>query len=737
LINSDVQLFWANDENGDIAIIFDMVEEDRTKKYTCPVCGSEVRPVAIDNKTKDGKVAQVSPHFSHFDASKCSNESAIHYWFKNKILVNGDSFIIKTDAEHEYKCKEVLVEQFYKTEFGIYRPDITIITECGKSIYFEMNYTNKKKVEDYMDKWLELGNPVVEVDLKALMSASLNKTKYEFKALFYEGKCFNTKKNDLYYDTIGKHKEKLLSNGIDSTVKDKINKLNWFWRDINLYKQSKLDDLGLISMFDLVEKDEKQFIFDIIKRLKCTNVYEDYLGKKTDILLKTVDKCLKTYKNGEFEKIYVIDIQDIYKGKHIINKILTFKNTEDMALTEIIDVTDCEINEFNSHILANLTYWEDVKSYYTKASAICNSINKTYSKFNSDIREGRNSDKYLFKITFDEFYKTRDVYILIKINGIEFGKEKSFTYPKEYVYINETDVDIMNDDETIFKFINYNMEKEIKTFLKKQDKLPLSSKFKTEEVKEQIALKREENILLFNKVSNNVINIFKENKDKIKEYKLNYDVDDDFKNTIYFKDYRDKEFIIYDSSSYFHNDNYVRVNKYKYTTDLNFIDINTNENSDIIFTETENSYKIRSYINVPDYSFNKYFNKDNINLTFKNIGINYLSLPRYDFIKVKSELDKILKTVKSFINDYVENFYKSYNKEIYVEKSITSDDINEQIRKLLYPMTYIANKSLDNELNLILNISFTKEEGKLKPWLIKGFIESLENIGINNINNII
>ena len=343
----------------------------------------------------------------------------------------------------------------------------------------------------------------------------------------------------------------------------------------------------------------------------------------------------------------------------------------------------------------------------------------------------------MFKITFDEFYKTRDVYILIKINGIEFGKEKSFTYPKEYVYINETDVDIMNDDETIFKFINYNMEKEIKTFLKKQDKLPLSSKFKTEEVKEQIALKREENILLFNKVSNNVINIFKENKDKIKEYKLNYDVDDDFKNTIYFKDYRDKEFIIYDSSSYFHNDNYVRVNKYKYTTDLNFIDINTNENSDIIFTETENSYKIRSYINVPDYSFNKYFNKDNINLTFKNIGINYLSLPRYDFIKVKSELDKILKTVKSFINDYVENFYKSYNKEIYVEKSITSDDINEQIRKLLYPMTYIANKSLDNELNLILNISFTKEEGKLKPWLIKGFIESLENIGINNINNII
>jgi hypothetical protein len=737
LINTDVQLFWANNENNEIVIIYDMKDEDRNNKYTCPVCDSEVKPVAIGGVRKDGKIAQVSSHFSHYDASKCNFESQIHFWFKNKILVNGDSFIIKTNVDNEYKCKEVLIEQSYDTEYGIYKPDLTIITECGKTIYFEMNYTNKKKVEDYIDKWLELGSPVVEVNIKMLMDASFNKTKYWFKALFYEGKCFNTKKNDLYYDTIGKHKENLLSNGIDITVKNKIEKLNWFWRDINLYKQSKLDDLGLISMFDLIEKDEKQFIFDIVKRLKCTKVYEDYLNKKTEILLKTVNKCLKTYNNGEYENIYAIDIQDVYKGKYIINKILTFKNIEDMALTEIIHVIDCEISEFNSHILANLTYWKDVKSYYAKANIICNSINNKYSKFNSDIIEGRNSDKYLFKITFDEFYKTRDVYILIKINSIEFGKEKSFIYPKEYVYINNICVDIMNDDETIFKFIHSNMKKEIKTFLKKQDKLPLSSKFKTEEVKEQIALKREENILLFNKVANNIINIFKENKDKIKEYKLDYDIDDDFKNTIYFKDYRDKEFIIYDSSSYFHNDNYVKVNKYKYTTDLNFIDINANEDSDIIIVETENSYKIRSYINVPNYNFDKYFNKDCINLTFKNINKNCLNLPRYDFIKVKKELDKILKIVKSFTNDYVDNFYKSYNKEIYVERSITNDEINEQIRRLLYPMTYIANKSLDNKLNLILNISFTKEEGKLKPWLIKGFIESLENIGINNINNII
>jgi hypothetical protein len=47
-----------------------------------------------------------------------------------------------------------------------------------------MAFTNKKKVKDYLDIWLELKNIVVEVDIKQLMLKDSIPT---FKALFYNG----------------------------------------------------------------------------------------------------------------------------------------------------------------------------------------------------------------------------------------------------------------------------------------------------------------------------------------------------------------------------------------------------------------------------------------------------------------------------------------------------------------------------------------------------------------------
>ena len=416
MINSDVQLFWANDENGNIAIIFDMVEEDRNKKYTCPVCGFEVRPVAIDNKTKTGKVAQVSSHFSHFDASKCSNESAIHYWFKNKILVNGDSFIIKTDVENEYKCKELLVEQFYRTEFGIYRPDITIITECDKTIYFEMNYTNKKKIEDYMDKWLELGNPVVEVDLKALMSASLNKTKYEFKALFYEGKCFNTKKNDLYYDTIGKHKEKTFNTiNIDDKMRERISKLDWFWKDVQKYKKYKLTIDYMINIIDSIdETEDKILLVDILKKLKCSDLIENYLKitkDKTSTYLRNelsfIDERITFNTSNGFTQFANIIYGTTYN--------LTFNNHNIKTITlKLNEQLDYDLKENIKLNVLNIINDENAE---ITIDNIINNIMLKFNNYNLDITKGHRN------IRIKGLYKTRTIFIEIEKDKVLFNKE--------------------------------------------------------------------------------------------------------------------------------------------------------------------------------------------------------------------------------------------------------------------------------------------------------------------------
>jgi len=49
--------------------------------------------------------------------------------------------------KRKYICEEVLTEQTYYVGNKIYRPDVTILTKCGNTIYFEMEYSNKKKLK--------------------------------------------------------------------------------------------------------------------------------------------------------------------------------------------------------------------------------------------------------------------------------------------------------------------------------------------------------------------------------------------------------------------------------------------------------------------------------------------------------------------------------------------------------------------------------------------------------------
>lgn len=246
----NVNLWFARDEQNEIVSVYNSNKENT---YHCPICSSEVIPKALESK-------RMTPHFAHIDRSKCDSESMVHWWFKNKFIDKGDRFSIVTDKEISYVCKDYDVEVTFNLESGIYRPDLVVYTECGEIVVFEMANTNKKKVKDYIDKWIELDKVIIEVDIKALTNSFSSERK--FNALYYKGKCFNFNKRDGgYYNTIGKLKEEMKQNGKYDI--ELVRKLDWFWDE-------------LINSRD---KEDKQLLYESLLYLIHKNVYNDILYK--------------------------------------------------------------------------------------------------------------------------------------------------------------------------------------------------------------------------------------------------------------------------------------------------------------------------------------------------------------------------------------------------------------------------------------------------------------------------
>lgn len=265
----NVNLWFAKDSKGEIVTINE-VDKNIKEDYFCPICGSSLIP-------RQGK--EKAWHFAHDDASKCNAETMYHWWIKNKLIEIGDEFIIESDTNKKYKCKEILVEQSYNVNGKIYKPDVTIVTDTDEIIYFEMDYTNKKKLEDYIDIWMELGNTVVEIDVKTLIN-NYNSQLFKYKALYYKGKCYNTKKTDdnIYYETIGKYKEENHKKVIDKETKKEIENLDWLWKDIQKYKQGTVGIEQISESIQSIEKQKsREVAVNVLRKAKCNHIIKDYI----------------------------------------------------------------------------------------------------------------------------------------------------------------------------------------------------------------------------------------------------------------------------------------------------------------------------------------------------------------------------------------------------------------------------------------------------------------------------
>jgi hypothetical protein len=204
------------------------------------------------------------------------------------LFENGCKFKVN---EQIYTVDKIDTEKTFHTEFGDYRPDITVYTEENKTFFFEIKNTNKK-TENYIPKWDELENDVVEVDVRYFINQKVDSNIPEFKLIYSDGECFiKTYTRKDYDDLIAKRK-------MEWKRQDKLNykmiweKLDWFWIELQKYKINKSNLQNVIEKYSMLEYDDMDVCISIVKKMKCLGLYKaliPLINKRFCEIIKTYD----------------------------------------------------------------------------------------------------------------------------------------------------------------------------------------------------------------------------------------------------------------------------------------------------------------------------------------------------------------------------------------------------------------------------------------------------------------
>lgn len=254
------QLIVAYDGDDEFANLIHIKKANRDNDYYCPCCGGIVKPRALDSNKEQS-------HYWH-KTGKCTKESQLHFFCKNWLFEKGSKFFIEDEL---FEVSSIEIEQSHYTPFGDYRPDITVYVTSGKTVYFEMFFSNRKTGDDYFCKWDYLGNDVVEVDIKEYMFKTDITTVPSFTYLYHDGVCYSKPyiKRDLYATTIARIKKELTRQKV-LNYKARIEQLDWFWQEIrNNSKESILDIVSKMEYEDMVS------CYEIMKKKQCVSYLKD------------------------------------------------------------------------------------------------------------------------------------------------------------------------------------------------------------------------------------------------------------------------------------------------------------------------------------------------------------------------------------------------------------------------------------------------------------------------------
>lgn len=310
------QLIVALDSLDDSANYIHIKDAKEDTIYYCPCCKGIIKPRAY----KDDKEYQVQAHFYHENGG-CNEETFIHYICKMWLFENGCKFKVNDQI---YTVNKIETEKIYHTEFGDYRPDITVYTEENKTFFFEIKNTNKK-TENYIPKWDELENDVVEVDVRYFINQKVDSNIPEFKLIYSDGECFiKTYTRGDYEETISRRK-------MEWKRQDKLNykimweKLDWFWIELQKYKNNETTTETLLNTFESLSFYDIEDCWNIINKMsccknikdKCRDIINNKSQQKFDELLQEI--IIKFKGKLEFDTFYCKPKNDLYISYKLVD----------------------------------------------------------------------------------------------------------------------------------------------------------------------------------------------------------------------------------------------------------------------------------------------------------------------------------------------------------------------------------------------------------------------------------
>lgn len=312
------QLIVAYDGNDEFANLIHVKKANRDKEYYCPCCGGTVKPRALDSNKEQS-------HYYH-KTGKCTKESQLHFFCKNWLFESGSKFYIDNEL---FEVASIDIEKSYSTPFGEYRPDISVYTLSGKTIFFEMFFTNRKTGDDYFCKWNYLENDVVEVNIKEYMFKTEGNIIPTFTYLYHDRICYSKtyEKRDLYANTIAKIKRELTRQKV-LNYKARIEQLDWFWQKIRSNESREV----ILETVSTMDYDDMISCYEIIKRKQCVSYLKD------DVLnlinKKVVSEVRKKLELPNIDENIYFDLEHI-RGRTYVAGVRLFLKTSHITYNRL------------------------------------------------------------------------------------------------------------------------------------------------------------------------------------------------------------------------------------------------------------------------------------------------------------------------------------------------------------------------------------------------------------------
>ena len=422
------QLIVAYDGNDKFANLIHVKKAKEDIKYYCPCCGGIVKPRALDSIKEQS-------HYYHI-TGKCTKESQLHFFCKNWLFEKGSKFYIDNDF---FEVDSIDIEKAWDTPFGKYKPDITIYTSSGETIYFEIFFSNRKIGDDYFCKWNALGNSVVEVNIQEYMYKTDTDIIPKFTYLYHNGICYSKVyiKRDLYANTIARIKKELTRQKV-LDYKARIEKLDWFWQKIinNASREDIINCIYSMSYEDMIS------CYEIIKKKQCVSHFKkDVL----DMINKKVISNARDSINLPFDENVYFDVSH-YKGRTYEAGIRLNMQTEHIIYNDFY--LRCKYNNWDFEnstgypkivFRKNLFNIKEIEIPKNKFSELEDIFNKTveYKKQLMDYeKELSKFEKNGYKVRFNN-----NRYTVLKVNALN-----KFEPILEVRYIEKLDINLLSQE---------------------------------------------------------------------------------------------------------------------------------------------------------------------------------------------------------------------------------------------------------------------------------------------------